>query len=257
MPKNTVTDPITDQEIAFARLILSGTMNDRRAAEAVGLNPETAAYTKAKPRVRAYMMEHRAAVKERPVDQEADLSRRAVEGLRKLNLGRDQILARLWELATLSHEATRGIIAGQIKALSMIVAIEGLIPDRRFSPPATRPAAPPIEADIYNAEWLRKQKHEPACEEPGDPVAATKTQPAAPQVPEPERIPEPAPKPANDTSSPNLDRNQTSLANPFINPEKLNRVPAATGCVFDAVLDKGSSLRLPFSLDKRFSARRR
>jgi hypothetical protein len=33
MPKNTVSDPITDQEIAFARLILSGTMNDRRAAE--------------------------------------------------------------------------------------------------------------------------------------------------------------------------------------------------------------------------------
>jgi len=40
---------------------------------------------------------------------------------------RDQILGRLWELANLSHEVTRGIIAGQIKALSMIVAIEGLI----------------------------------------------------------------------------------------------------------------------------------
>jgi hypothetical protein len=72
MPKNNVTDPIPDQEIAFARLILSGTMNDRRAAEAVGLNPETAAYTKAKPRVRAYMMEYRAAVKEKLVDQEAE-----------------------------------------------------------------------------------------------------------------------------------------------------------------------------------------
>ena len=122
MPKNTVSDPITDQEMAFAHLILSGTMNDRRAAEAVGLNPDTAAYTKAKPRVRAYMIEHRAAVSERLVDQEA-------EGLRQLNLGRDQILARLWELANLSHEVTRGIIAGQIKALAMIVAIEGLIPD--------------------------------------------------------------------------------------------------------------------------------
>jgi hypothetical protein len=71
MPKNTacpgvpwVSDPITDQEMAFAHLILSGTMNDRRAAEAVGLNPETAAYTKSKPRVRAYMNEHRAAVRE-------------------------------------------------------------------------------------------------------------------------------------------------------------------------------------------------
>ena len=78
MPKNNacpgvpwVSDPITDQEIAFAHLVLSGTMNDRRAAEAVGLNPDTAAYTKAKPRVRAYMIEHRAAVREKLADQEA------------------------------------------------------------------------------------------------------------------------------------------------------------------------------------------
>ena len=102
-------------------LILSGTMNDRRAAEAVGLNPDTAAYTKSKPRVRAYMIEHRAAVSERLLDQEA-------EGLRKLNFGRDQILDRLWELANLSPEVTRGIIAGQVRALSMIVA------DRRTDP---------------------------------------------------------------------------------------------------------------------------
>ena len=70
MPKNTVSDPITDQEIAFAHLIMSGTMTDRRAAEAVGLNPDTAAYTNSKPRVRAYMNAHRAAVRERLVDQE-------------------------------------------------------------------------------------------------------------------------------------------------------------------------------------------
>ena len=60
MPKNKVTDLITDQEIAFARLVLSGTMTDRRAAEAVGLAPDSAAYTKSKPRVRAYMLEHRS-----------------------------------------------------------------------------------------------------------------------------------------------------------------------------------------------------
>ena len=85
MPKNTVSDLITDQEMTFAHLILSGTMNDRSAAEAAGLNPDTAAYTKAKPRVRDYMSKHRAAVNEKLVDQEA-------QGLRKLNLGRDQIL---------------------------------------------------------------------------------------------------------------------------------------------------------------------
>jgi hypothetical protein len=49
MPKKTVSDPITDREVAFARLVMSGTMNDRRAAEAVGLNPDTAAYTKSNP----------------------------------------------------------------------------------------------------------------------------------------------------------------------------------------------------------------
>jgi hypothetical protein len=261
MPKNTVSDPITDQEMAFAHLILSGTMNDRRAAEAVGLNPDTAAYTKAKPRVRAYMTEHRAAVRERLVDQEADLSRRAVEGLRKLNLSRDQILTRLWELANLSHEVTRGIIAGQIKALSMIVAIEGLIPSgmnaRRLSPSATQPAAPPVEADIYASEWLRKQQHHAACEEQGDAVAAAEAQPAPPHVPEPQPTPEPAPKPANDTSSPSLNRNEPSLANPFINPVRANWVPDATDYVFDTVLDQRTSLRLPVSPVKRFSGRRR
>jgi hypothetical protein len=268
MPKNTVSDPITDQEMAFAHLILSATMTDRRAAEAVGLNPDTAAYTKSKPRVRAYMIEHRAAVRERLVDQEADLSRlprlavgRAAEGLPKLNLGRDQILARLWELANLSHEVTRGIIAGQIKALTMIVAIEGLIPSgmnaRRLSPSAAQAAAPPVNADIYSSGWLRKQQNQAAGEEPGDAVDAAEAQPDTPHVPEPEPIPESAPKPANDTSSPNLDRNQPSLANPLINPEKLNRVPGATGYAFDAVPDKGSSLRLGFSPDRRFSGRRR
>jgi hypothetical protein len=236
--------------MAYAHLIMSGTMNDRRAAEAVGLNPETAAYIKAKPRVRDYMIEHRAAVREKLVDQEA-------EGLRKLNLGRDQILNRLWELATLSHEVTRGTIAGQIKALAMIVAIEGLIPDRRLSPSGTQPAAPPVKADIYTAEWLRKQQHQPAAEEPTDPVAVTEAQPAASQDPEPEPTPEPAPKLTNETSSPNLDRNQPTLANPFINPEKLNRVPDATGFAFEAVLDKATSLRRSFSPDRRFSGRRR
>ncbi len=87
------------------------------------------------------MTEHRAAVREKLVDQEAD-------GLRKLNLGRDQILARLWELATLSHEVTRGTIAGQIKALSMIVAIEGLIPDRRVSPPEPNPRPRPSSRNL-------------------------------------------------------------------------------------------------------------
>jgi hypothetical protein len=267
MPKSTVSDPITDQEMAFALLILSGTMTDRQAAEAVGLNPDTAAYTKSKPRVRAYMIEHRAAVSRRLVEQEADLSRRAVDGLRKLNLGRDQILNRLWELATLSHEETRGSIAGQIKALSMIVAIEGLIPDRRLTPSAAQPAAPPVKADIYEAEWLGKHQHQPACEEPSDPTAATEPQPAASQ-PAPARrgVPEPELRPslaaAAPTSQPdqnleqNLDRNQPGLPTPLL-PGGANWVPQATGSGLDAFRHAASSLTQPFSIKKGPFGRRR
>jgi hypothetical protein len=152
------------------------------------------------------MSEHRAAVTEKLADQEA-------QGLRKLNLGRDQILNRLWELATLSHEVTRGAITGQIKALSMIIAIEGLIPDRRVSQSATQPAA---------------------------------------RILEPEPTPEPASKPTNGQSFSSLDRFQPPVANPFINPDELNPVPGATGGIFDAILDRGNSLRLSLSPDKRF-----
>jgi hypothetical protein len=124
MPKNKVSDPITDQEIAFARLVLSGAMTDRQAAEAVGLNPDSAAYTKSKPHVRAYMLEHRAAVEQQLVQQE-------VEGQHRLNLDREKVLDRLWEIAHLSPDMTRGSITGQVKALSMIVAMLDLIPNRR------------------------------------------------------------------------------------------------------------------------------
>jgi hypothetical protein len=254
MPKNNVTDPITDQEIAFAHLAMSGTMTDRQAAEAVGLNPDTAAYTKSKPRVRAYMIEHRAAVNEKLVDHE-------VEGLRKLNISRDQILDRLWELATLSHEATRGTIAGQIKALSMIVAIEGLIPsgknDRRLSPSGTQTAATPAEGQTCSPERLRDPQQQLAAEEPADPVADTKTQPAATHVPEPKPKAQSAQKSAINSSFPNLYRNQTGPLNPFIKPEALNRVPDTTGFALDAILDRANPSRLSFSPDLRFSGRRR
>jgi hypothetical protein len=256
MPKNPVSDPITDQEMAFAHLILSGTMNDRRAAEAVGLNPDTAAYTKAKPRVRAYMIDHRAAVEEKLVDQEA-------EGLRKLNLGRDQILTRLWELANLNPEATRGIIGGQVKALSMIVAIEGLIPkpdhDRRLATSQTQSAAPPVQTQMYVPAW-RRQQHQAEGPEPCDAVTAVEAQPGTPHSTSPATspafAPEPPPRPVNDGPSPNLD-NLPSLANPFMYPERLNRVPSTTGCTFDAVLNTAGPFRLSLPHQKGPFARGR
>jgi hypothetical protein len=144
VPKNQATDLITDQEMAFARLVLSG-MTDRQAAEAVGLNPDTAAYTKAKPRVRDYMLEHRAAVEKELVQQEA-------ESRQRLNLDREKVLTRLWEIAYLSPETTRGSITGQVKAISMIVAIQGLIPDRHSQ------KKPAPASQIQTAAWPAKQQ---------------------------------------------------------------------------------------------------
>ena len=192
MPKNKASDPITDQEMAFARLVLSGTMTDRHAAEAVGLNPDTAAYTKSKPHVRAYMLEHRAAVKQKLVQQEAD-------GLRRLNLDRERVLDRLWEIADLSPEMTRGSITGQVKALSMIVAIEGLIPDRRSVPAQNKSAPPPVNSQIYRAAWLREQPGETIDPQPGPAVAQEEGEPARPGV---AWKPEPTPGSAGDAPPP-------------------------------------------------------
>jgi hypothetical protein len=213
-------------------------MTDRAAAEAAGLNPDTAAYTKAKPRVRDYMIEHRNAVKEKLVEKEVDLSRRAAEGLRKLNLGRDQVLARLWELAYLSHEVTRGSIAGQIKAVTLIIAIEGLIPGRP-SPSLTQPTAPSVNVEIYESEWLRKKKQDA---DPGDAVVPSEAKPVANQVPHPEPAPQPTPPEPNHI-----------VANPVVVPEGRMRVPDATAGAYDAVPDT----RKPFSIQKgRFGWRR-
>ncbi len=170
MPKNQVCDPITDQEIAFAHLILSGTMTDRRAAEAVRLNPDTAAYTKAKPRVRAYMHEHQATVRERLVQQET-------EEVRRKNQAREQVLARLWQIANLSPEKTRNSASAQMKALSMIVAIEGLIPsgsnDRRASSAQnTAPAA----------DWLSEQQTNTAVPDPTPAAVAHATSDLGPAL---------------------------------------------------------------------------
>jgi hypothetical protein len=190
MPRNKVSDPITDQEMAFARLVLSGAMTDRNAAEAVGLNPDSAAYTKSKPRVRAYMLEHRAAVQQQLVQQEAD-------GLHRLNLDRERVLARLWEIADLSPEMTRGSITGQVKAISMIIAMQNFIPNRhavsseKKSAPGSVPEAPSDPG--------------PSLSTFADRVSPSEAAPRTPYVP-------------LFTSVPDLGVSFSTIKNPFVHP---------------------------------------
>jgi hypothetical protein len=224
MPKNT--EPITDQEIAFARHILSGTMTDRCAAGAAGLDPDSAAETKSKPCVRAYLLEHQAADQQQPVEQDSGEPR-------PFTPDRGQILARLWEIANLSPESTRGSVSGQVKALSLIVAIEGLVPDRRALSAQNKSAPPPIKAEIYKAAWLRTQPEENAD-------------------------PQPLPLPTNGhpTPEPTLNPSQPTSAGPQT-PSKMTPAPTTPAVPRVPMADYFAADTRPFSIKSNPFTRRR
>jgi hypothetical protein len=247
MPKNKVSDPITDQEMAFARLVLSGTMTDQRAAEAAGLYPKTAAYIKSKPQVRAYMLEHRARTQQQLLEQEA-------EGLRRFTVSREQVLDRLWEIANMSSETTRGSITGQVKALSMIVAIEGLIPDRRAGSVEKQPAPPAAYPPFDVAAWRRNRQEET------DPALAQEEDGLGVSQPEPEpgsaadAPPDPSPEPFSDPT-PDLEPVPSSVFDPgqpaFANSSIFSETPLAS------YADNARDARAPFSIQKNRFGRRR
>jgi hypothetical protein len=150
MAKRPVQTPITDQEIAFAHLVLAGTMTDKQAAKAVGIDPSRAAYVKGKPRVQAYMEEHRASVR-------AGLVQHEVEALAKFNISREQILAKWWQFGNLDP-ALGYNTSSQSKALELLWKGMG------YADGDSDPKKPEGEVDskprIYVAKWMRK---------PGDP----------------------------------------------------------------------------------------
>jgi hypothetical protein len=245
MPKNKVNDLITDQEMTFAHLVLSGNMTDRQAAETAGLNPESAAYINAKPRVRAYMEEHRAALQEKLVAEES-------EGLRKLNVGRDKVLAHLWYLATLPPGVTRGNINGQLKATAMFASFGGLFPEASEKPS--------VKAHIYEAAWHREQREKAASQQSNPPVAQQNEEPTLSSA-------EPAPAVAPDARNSSLDSSQNSVfdhgpqtrsaSSPVSNPPKPDtHIPTfaeLTSSRFTSFVpdtSSGPDLRVPFSIDK-------
>jgi hypothetical protein len=145
MPKGKVDVPISDKEIRFAHLLLAGEMTDRQAAEAAGLKPSTADYVKAKPRLKAYMEEYRQAVRAAVVKHEAKM-------LIKFEITPEQLLQRLWQIANLSPEETRGSMNAQVLAVKELLdRVEGRA--REVDKESAKP-------DIYIPEWMRKEKTE-------------------------------------------------------------------------------------------------
>jgi hypothetical protein len=188
------------------------------------------------------MLEHRAAMQQQLLDQESERRRR-------LEQRREQVLDRLWEIAKLSPEMTRGSITGQVKAISMIVAIEGLIPDRRAGSAENKSAPPLPRAEIYPAAWPGRQQEENIDAQP-DPALAEEELGSA----EPETTPNSmgdAPPPPPMPPSPAHDLTESVIANSFSSSEttpSTSHVPA-----FVAAPDT----RVPFSIKKnRFGLRR-
>jgi hypothetical protein len=182
-------------------------------------------------------------ITEQVLDQESDLSRLAAERLRRQELRREQVLDRLWEISKMSPEMTRGSITGQVKALAMIVAIEGLIPDRRAE---KKSAPPPPEVDIYPAAWLGRQPEknikpqpDPAQEE--DKPGLTEPETALQTAGNPPPPPAPTPNPISNPS-------ESAFASRFSSPETTSTPPHAPSFVPDT--------RVPFSI-KRYPFDRR
>jgi hypothetical protein len=186
-------------------------------------------------------------VQQQLVQQEA-------EGLHRLNLDREKVLDRLWEIANLSPEMTRGSVSAQVKALAMIVAIEDLIPDRR-AVSSEKKSAPPPTGQIYAA----------AC--PPRPAVGLGEQQGKTTVPQPSPdlvrdeygpgVPDPPPGAGADAPSDlgpapdlTLDPSEPIFVHPFSPSKTTPSSPHAR------VPDSAPDNRVPFSIKKNPFARR-
>jgi hypothetical protein len=170
--------------------------------------------------------------------QEIDFVQTVPSDPHPFNVSRGQILTRLWEIANINPEITRNSLVGQLKALSMVVAIEGLIPDRRAASSRDKSAPPPEPVNIYEAEWLRNQR----AGKNVDPEPAPSQQETSPGSPPPTAEPIPAPASA-------ARQHQVAPVNATPTPSLTPRVPMADHFAPDT--------RVSFSIkNNRFGRRR-
>jgi hypothetical protein len=165
--------------------------------------------------------------------------------LSRFNLSRGRVLARLWEIANLPPEKTRNGMSAQVKALSMIIAIEGLIPDRRAVAAQSKPAPAPLNPPFYVSEWMRNQQNEESVDpQPQEAASEPQSAPGGTDDPPPIEL---------SSSRPELQRSVVegpAVPGP-LNPSQttLPRVPMADYVAPDT--------RRPFSIDKNRFGRRR
>ena len=161
-------------------------------------------------------------------------------------LCRDRVLARLWEIAGLDPEKTRNSASAQIKALSLIVAIEGLIPDRRAAAAQKQSAATPANPPFYVAAWMHNQQNGETANSEADPTAGEVQQQAVTQVQSAHGAANDRPLP---TPGPAIDLGVAPVADPS-NPAQatVSNQPPMSAFVPDS--------RIAFSIKNRFGRRR-
>jgi len=181
---------------------------------------------------------------------------------------------------SLSPEMTRGSVTGQVKALSMIVAMQNFIPDRRRAVSSeTKPAPAPAKPQIYVAEWLREQQAKAIDPQqtPTQPVPPAPARrgacrgaqqeaqqedspgaPACPACPGVPRKPKHAPGSAQE-APPNPGPSQSTFANPLSPSQASPVAPYGPGFSFvpDARDPFVPDTRIPFSIKKNPFARPR
>jgi hypothetical protein len=141
---------------------------------------------------------------------------------------------------------TRGSITGQVKALSMIVAIEGLIPDRRAGSSEKKSAPPLPQAEIYRAGWLDRQQEKNIDPQPDPALAQQEDEPALTEsepTPGPADYAPPPPPPAMPLG-PAFDPSESAFVNHFHSSETTPSAPAP-------------DTRRPFSIRNNGFGRRR
>ena len=124
---------------------------------------------------------------------------------------------------------TRNSASAQIKALAMIVAIEGLIPDHR-AVSSERKSAPAPNGQIDSAAWLREQLGKTIVPQPSPDLVREEDSPGVPDLPP--SVPADAPSDLGPAPDPTLDPSEPIFVRPISPTEAtpsspLARVPAS------------------------------
>jgi hypothetical protein len=146
---------------------------------------------------------------------------------------------------------TRSSITGQVKAISMIVAIEGLIPDRRAGAAENKSAPPFLRAEIHPAAGLGRRQGETIDPSPSPSLAPEENEPGLSDIETTTSSLGNTPPSHAMPPSPFFEPSEPALANSFRASEM---TPSASrGPAFFSAPDT----RTPFSIKKNPFARRR